>query len=62
MRRRLSSKSDTCTEGMYVNAAGIPVELAMSHNMEHGFGYRLRRPEQKRAAQAVAHFFQRRLK
>jgi hypothetical protein len=43
-------------------AYGISVELAIFHNMEHGFGYRLQRPEQKRAAQVVAHFFQRSLK
>lgn len=43
-------------------AYSIPVELAMFHNMEHGFGYRLRSPEQKRAAQVVAHFFERSLK
>lgn len=27
MRRRLSSKSDTCTEGMDVDAAGISVKV-----------------------------------
>ncbi len=39
-----------------------PWSCPMFHNVEHGFGYRLRSLEQKRAAQVVAHFFQRRLK
>lgn len=43
-------------------AYGIPVEVAMFRGMEHGFGYRLRSPEQQRAAQVVAHFFERRLR
>jgi len=43
-------------------AFGIPVEVAFFHGMSHGFGYRLRSPEQKRAARAVADFFNRRLK
>ena len=42
-------------------AFGIPVEVAMFRGMEHGFGYRLGSPEQKRAAQVVAEFFERRL-
>ena len=42
-------------------AFGIPVEVDMFRGMEHGFGYRLGSPEQKRAAQVVAHFFERRL-
>ena len=36
---------------------GIPVEVAFFHGMGHGFGYRLRAPEQKRAANVVAEFF-----
>ena len=28
MRRRLSSKSDTCTESLYVDAAGISVKVS----------------------------------
>ena len=42
-------------------ACGIPVEVAMFRGMEHGFGYRLGNYEQKRAAQVVADFFERRL-
>jgi acetyl esterase/lipase len=41
---------------------GIPVEVAFFHGMEHGFGYRLRSAEQKRAAQVVVDFFNRKLK
>jgi len=64
--RQFAGKSDSELEVREMisrlAAYGIPVELAMFHNMEHAFSYRLRRPEQKRAAQVVAHFFQRRLK
>ena len=42
-------------------ACGVAVEVAMFRGMEHGFGYRLRGPEQKRAAQVVANFFERML-
>jgi len=42
-------------------ACGIAVEVAMFSGMEHGFGYRLRGPEQKQAAQVVANFFERML-
>ena len=30
MRRQISSKPDTCTEGLYVNAAGISGKLSVS--------------------------------
>ena len=43
-------------------AFGIPVEVAFFHGMAHGFGYRLRSPEQKRAARVVADFFNRTLR
>jgi len=43
-------------------AAGVPVEVAFFHGMEHGFGYRLVLPEQVRAAEVVADFFKRRLR
>jgi acetyl esterase/lipase len=43
-------------------AAGVPVEVAFFHGMEHGFGYSLVLPEQVRAAEVVADFFKRRLR
>ncbi|MFH1070418.1 MAG: alpha/beta hydrolase [Candidatus Glassbacteria bacterium] len=41
---------------------GIPVEVALFHEMAHGFGYRLQAAEQRRAAGVVAEFFERYLK
>lgn len=38
---------------------GIPVEVALFHEMTHGFGYRLQTAEQRRAAEVVAEFFER---
>jgi len=43
-------------------ALGVPVEVAYFHGMGHGFGYRLRLAEQKRAAAVVVDFFNRRLR
>ncbi len=31
MRRHISSKSDTCTEGMYVDAAGISAKVGVHY-------------------------------